>query len=103
MNTPPEATSSTPIEIHHNADEQQFEALVEGELCRAHYRRMGDVLAMNHTEVPPNVSRRGVAGELVRAAVDFARANGLRIAPYCSYVRGYFERHPEARDVLTQR
>lgn len=88
------------LDVRHNAEAQQFEAVVEGELCRAHYRRTGDVLAMNHTEVPARLSRRGIAAELVRAAIDFARAHRLRIAPRCSYVRGYFQRHPEARDVL---
>jgi predicted GNAT family acetyltransferase len=86
--------------VRHNETAQQFEAVVEGELCRAHYRRTGNVLAMNHTEVPPRVARRGIAAELVRAAVEVARVNGLRIAPHCSYVRDYFTRHPEARDVL---
>ena len=91
---------AAPLEVRHNETAQQFETMVEGELCRAHYRRIGNVLAMNHTEVPARVARRGIAAELVRAAVEFARANGLRIAPHCSYVRGYFSRHPEAREVL---
>lgn len=96
------ASGRSPVQVRHNPEAQQFEATVDGELCRAHYRRTGDVLAMNHTEVPPRLSRRGIAGELVRAAIEFARVNGLRIAPHCSYVRGYFQRHPEARDVLAR-
>jgi len=86
--------------VRHNADAHRFETVVEGELCRANYRPMGNVLAMNHTEVPHSLQGRGIARALVGFAVEFARANGMRIAPYCSYVRGYFERHPEARDVL---
>lgn len=86
--------------VRHNPEAHRFEAFVEGELCRANYRLMGDVLAMNHTEVPQSLQGRGIACALVRYAVEFARANGMRIAPHCSYVRGYFQRHPEAHDVL---
>jgi predicted GNAT family acetyltransferase len=89
-----------PVVVHHNADAERFEATVDDRLCVAQYRRAGNVLTMTHTEVPDGVQRRGVAGELVRAAIDYARANTLRIAPLCSYVRGYFERHREAGDVL---
>ena len=68
------------LDVRHNAEAQQFEAVVEGELCRAHYRRTGDVLAMNHTEVPARLSRRGIAAELVRAAIDFPHLGGERVA-----------------------
>ena len=105
MNTHPPSSPaphdhSPDLLVQHNAGEQRFEAIVDGELCRANYRRMGNVLAMNHTEVPRALEGRGIAAALVDAAVAFARANGVRIAPYCSYVRGYFQRHPEAQDVL---
>ncbi len=95
-------TSDTtpPIAVRDNPEEHRFEAVVDGKLCRAEYRREGDVLAMTHTEVAQGLENRGVARELVRYAVEFARSNHLRIAPRCSYVRGYIERHPETQDVL---
>ncbi len=99
MNT--RTTGTAPeLVVHHNPEAQRFEAIVDGELCRANYRWMGNVLAMNHTEVPQRLQGRGIARALVSAAVEFARSKGIRIAPYCSYVRGYFARHPEAHDVL---
>ncbi|HEX6016891.1 MAG TPA: N-acetyltransferase, partial [Burkholderiaceae bacterium] len=36
----------------------------------------------------------------VRAALDHARTNGLRVRPACSYVRTYLRRHPEAQDLV---
>ncbi|HZQ63527.1 MAG TPA: GNAT family N-acetyltransferase [Casimicrobiaceae bacterium] len=100
MNATSRATAPPDLVVRHNPAAHRFEAIIEGELCRANYRPLDDVLAMNHTEVPQRLRGRGIARALVAFAVEFARANGMRIAPYCSYVRGYFERHPEAHDVL---
>jgi predicted GNAT family acetyltransferase len=92
--------SDTPWQVTHNAARSRFEATVDGQLCVADYRQQGNVLQMIHTGVPPALEGRGIAASLVRTAVEHARANGLKIAPLCSYVAVYMRRHPEAQDVL---
>ena len=89
-----------PIEVLHNEAGHRFEAVVDGELSRANYRREGDVLYMVHTEVPRAQQGRGIAAALVTAAIDYARENELKVAPVCSYVRAYMRRHPESRAQL---
>ncbi len=84
-----------PLDIRHNEDAQRFETRVEGWLCRADYRRIDDVLHLVHTEVPPALEGRGIAAQLVKAALDFAEAQGLKVRPRCSYVLAYLRRHPE--------
>jgi len=91
---------TTPIEIVHNADARRFEAVVDGALARCDYRRVGNVLQINHTEVPVALEGRGIAGKLVAATLEHAKAQGLRVAPYCSYVRSYMRRHPETQALL---
>lgn len=90
------------LEIRHNAAQSRFEATVEGLLCRADYRRVGDVLRVHHTEVPPSLEGRGIAGELVKEMFAHAARNGLRIDPVCSYVRAWARRHPEVERLLGQ-
>lgn len=86
--------------VRHNERMQRFEAVINGHLCHADYRLEGDAMAMVHTEVPQALEGRGIAAQLVRAAIDHARNHGLRIAPYCAYVRSYVRRHPETHDVV---
>ena len=43
------------------------------------------------------------AAALVQAALAYARAQGLRVRPSCSYVRSYMRRHPETQDLLASR
>lgn len=89
-----------PIAIVHNAAAQRFEASVDGILARCEYRRVGSVLQLHHTEVPAALGGRGIAGKLVAAALAYAQSEGLRVAPYCSYVRAYMKRHPETQVLL---
>jgi predicted GNAT family acetyltransferase len=86
--------------IRHNAALQRFEATVDGELARADYRMDGNVMRMVHTEVPRRLEGRGIAGALVHAALEHARAAGLSVLPRCSFVRAYMRRHPETRSLL---
>ena len=88
------------IEVVHNAAESRFEARVKGLLCVCVYRLSDGVMRMTHTEVPPMLEGRGIAAQLVTATVDYARANDLKIAPLCSYVRAWIRRHPGAQDLL---
>ena len=93
-------TDNTPITVVHNEKAQRFEAAVAGGIAHTDYRRTGKVLHMVHTEVPPEAAGGGVAGKIVKAALDYAAANGLSILPSCEYVRGYMKRHPETHTLL---
>jgi predicted GNAT family acetyltransferase len=91
-----------PIEVRHNAAASRFEATVDGRLCYAAYDREDDVLRINHTSVPAPVEGRGIATAIVEYALDYARANGLKVEPWCSYVRAHMRRHPETQALLPQ-
>jgi len=88
------------VDIRHNAATGRFEADVEGGVAHADYRMQGDVMRLVHTEVPQAAEGKGIAGQVVKAALDYARANRLRVQPMCTYVRSYMRRHPETHDLL---
>jgi predicted GNAT family acetyltransferase len=88
------------LPIVHNLERSRFEAMLPAGLARAEYRRVGNTLHMVHTEVPRAVEGRGIAGELVQAALDYADANGLTVMPVCSFVRGYMRSHPGTQHLL---
>ncbi|MGD9563537.1 MAG: GNAT family N-acetyltransferase [Pyrinomonadaceae bacterium] len=64
------------------------------------YIRNGpDTMVIDHTEVDEKLAGQGVGKKLVAAAVEFARANGLKIRPLCPYTRKVIESTPEYQDV----
>ena len=90
------------IEVRHNAAEDRFEATVDGRLCIANYYLVGDVMRINHTEVPRALGGRGIAGEIVQAALDYAEAHGLKVEPWCGFVRRYMKQHPDTQRLLPE-
>lgn len=81
--------------IQHQPGRARFATTLDGHEAELDYQRDGDVLAITHTGVPSAIGGRGIAGALVQAAFDFARREGLRVRPACSYAAGWLERHPE--------
>ena len=57
------------------------------------------LMIIDHTEVSPTLKGQGVGARLVKAGVDHARANGVRIIPLCPFAKKEFERHPEYAEV----
>lgn len=90
---------STTLNVIHNINQSRFEATVDGLLCVADYQLGNGVMAMTHTVVPGALEGRGIAAALVSAALDWARAQGYKVSPVCSYVRAYMKRHPETQDL----
>jgi uncharacterized protein len=91
---------SEAITVVHNAAASRFETHVGGQLAVCAYQRAGDLLHLTHTEVPWSAQGQGVAAALVRRTLDWARAEGLRVRPACSYVSSYMRRHPQTQDLL---
>ncbi|WP_133498853.1 GNAT family N-acetyltransferase [Cognatilysobacter terrigena] len=88
------------MDVQHEPENERFIAKVDGYIAEMSYRREDGVLAITHTGVPSEIGGRGIAGDLVRAGFDYARAHGLRVRPLCSYAAAWAQRHPDYADVL---
>ena len=58
------------------------------------------VMTIDYVEVSPSLRGTGLGQQLVGAAVEWARANGRQIVPYCGYARTVMHRTAAFRDVL---
>jgi hypothetical protein len=96
--------SSDAIEVVNNEKESRFEASALDGLAYLTYREMRDgTLILIHTEVPAELAGRGVASRLARAALDLARARGVKVLVRCPFVTEYIARHPEYHDLVRER
>ena len=80
----------------------RYEIVVDGVVAGSTVTREGDggVVAMPHTVVEDAFEGQGLAGQLVQGALDDLRARGLLVHPFCPYVKGWIERHPDYRDLV---
>ena len=86
--------------VRNNTALSRFELDAEGGTAVANDRLDNGVIAFFHTETPAHLQGRGIASQLVRGALDEARAKGLKVRPRCSFVGQYMARHPETHDLL---
>lgn len=82
--------------ITDNRAAQRFELVAEGQTAILTYERRPTSMAFLHTEVPPALRHRGLGEALVKAGLDAARRDGLRVVAVCPFVAAYLRKHPEA-------
>lgn len=87
-----------------NPEQSRFEIHAgepEAELAGfAEYFLHGDEIAFIHTEIDPRFGGQGLGGTLAKAALDEVRIRGLRVLPYCPFIRGWIRKHPEYTDLV---
>ena len=83
-----------------NADQSRYELAVNGQTAVLQYMERDGALYLTHTEVPPELEGQGIGGRIVKHALDEARSRGVKVAPWCPFVRTYVERHPEYKEIV---
>ena len=90
------------LAVKNNEAAGRFEAPVDGQMAIAAYRRDGDRIIFTHTEVPDDLQGQGIGGQLIEAALEHARAAGLRVVPRCAFVADYIAKHPEFQSLVAE-
>lgn len=78
--------------IVNNLEETRFQAVVGRHLALLEYKINQGVFQIDYLYVPAAYRERGIAGQLMEAALDYAQREGLRVNAICSYARAYIAR-----------
>ena len=80
------------MEIRHVVNEGFFIFGENGdELAKWTYRKEEERRYFESTVVSPELRGQGIAGKWFEAGVEYARENGYKIVPICSYIVKKFE------------
>ena len=55
---------------------------------------------INHTFVSDSLRGQGIAGQLLQLCAEQLQNSGRRAKATCSYAKAWFEKHPEAQQLL---
>lgn len=91
----------TKIEQEDNGKKGRF-TIYEKDIIAGHmtYAWAGkDKFIIDHTEVNRNFAGKGYGKQLVEEAVEFARANHLKILPLCTFAKKVFDKDSSLSDV----
>jgi len=86
--------------IENNTKTDRFETHVEGQVAFIAYSFFAEGIIFEHTEVPPSLEGRGIAGQLAKYALEYARENHLQVIARCPYVNAYIKRHPGYEELV---
>ena len=87
-------------QVTDNPAKGRYELEIDGHLAFANYRRQGSTLIIPHVEAALPLRGTGAADRLMRGVAETARAEGMKIVPYCGYASAWLRRHKEYRDLL---
>jgi uncharacterized protein len=91
------------VEVRDNADEQRYEALVDGEVAGfAEYHSRPGLIAIVHTEVADRFEGHGIASTLAKEALEDARRKKLEVLPFCPFFNAYIGEHSEFLDLVPE-
>ncbi|HAI48132.1 hypothetical protein D3C87_389750 [compost metagenome] len=87
-------------EVEHDVANHRFQARVQGYLALLDYQIKRRRMVITHTEVPDPIAGRGIAGELTKVALRYAREHKYKVVPACAYAEAFMQRHQEYDDLL---
>jgi uncharacterized protein len=89
--------------VRNNEGEHRFEVDAGGQLAVSEYHRRDGTIVFTHTEVPLTLEGKGIGNELAKAALDYARSEGLRVVPRCRFIAAFIKRHREYHDLVEEK
>ena len=90
------------LKVIHNKEKERFEIDLDGKTALIDYSEQNGVLAMTHTEVPPEFEGKGIGSKLVKGALELVKNENKRVRPLCPFVAAYIERHPEYEPLIVK-
>ncbi len=102
MSTPKdtETRSSGAERVVDNPAQSRFELDLGEAVAVAYYKVDGDRIALLHTEVPQELSGRGIGSRLAKGVFEALRERGLAVVAKCPFMASYAARHPEYARML---
>lgn len=92
---------SEQLSITDNSQTGSYDATVGDEVVgMVVYRRFPGRVVFTHTIVHPDHRGRGIASQLVRAALDDLSAKQLKLTNYCTFVADFIADNPAYADLI---
>ena len=88
------------IEVKHDKKNKRFVAEIEGYEAYLSYNVFDDIIDLTYAYTPPEIRGKGIAKIVVEYALNYAKANNLKVIPTCSYVKAIVERNDAYKNLL---
>ena len=88
------AVNSLQYNAKNRTEENRYVVKLEqGHEAFLRYRKVGNVLYLDHAEIPQALRGQAYGGVLMEAVLEKIQAESFKVIPVCAYVKIYFKRH----------
>ncbi len=87
-------------EIINDKQGSRFVIAVDGFEVYELYVEDKETIDLYSTYTPPKLRGKGLAADVVKAALEYAEEKNLKVIPTCWYVRKYIDEHPEYKKLI---
>jgi predicted GNAT family acetyltransferase len=88
------------LHIVNNKLKHRFETEIGPRTAFLNYILADKVITFTHTEVPSSLNGRGIGTALVKAGLDYATEQDLRVVPQCPFVADFISLHPQYQSIV---
>jgi len=88
--------------VIHEKENQRFVIYNESNEVYVEYTMKDNELNLYHTFTDPVLRGKGLAAQVVRAALEFAKENNLKVIPTCSYVHSFIAKNDEFKELVVE-
>jgi predicted GNAT family acetyltransferase len=82
----------------------RFELEVENAIAFIEFDKIEpNILDLVHTEVPEELSGKGIGSKLVSGALQYCKDNDLKVIPSCPFIATYMKKHQEWKELISQK
>lgn len=81
-------------------EEKRFVVNIDGKEVYLEFEMKEDKMDLDHTYTHPDLRGRGIAAQVVRAALEYAKENNYKVIPTCSYVRSFISKNDEYKELM---
>ena len=78
----------------------RFVTTIEQEEAFVEYRLNENVMDLYYTYTPPHLRGKGLAGKVVKEALNYAKEKSYKVIPSCYYVSVFIDRYEEYQSLL---
>ena len=88
--------------VIHEKENERFVIYLDGNEVYVGYTLDEKLLNLNHTYTHPELRGKGLAAQVVRAALEYVKKNNLKVIPGCSYVQSFLDKHDEYKELVAE-
>ncbi len=90
------------LQLIDEEESRQFVLVVDGHRARMEYERSSDRIFLTHLLIPPAIEGQEVAEGLTEKVLVWVESKGMKLVPYCPFVKTYLRRNAAWQRLLVK-